>query len=823
MIDSKSKYKKVNQEQFGERLTVDGQVFGIRPQKLIKRNEDVVFLAEAKGVVDNVHDGTILLDYPFYSDEVKFPTPPLASFVDTEKFQNFDVSSHDVHMKTGGANPDTQGLRSQWQNILDNRNMMVQQLDNQLTSYEEQLKEQKQKEKASLQTRKQAEQAKFATIDNSYQNALSSIDKYVESEEQKLEIRQQQADAQYASKNISKAEYLELVAQIEYDKQELQLTRYKKTQDAKLTKEGGIQQTKYTIYDIDFQISDIDNKYKQLYDDKDADLKAQLSAYDEVSYWPQVEPIYSASNFGAGIADNASERQLEKDIANLSVYSAVDGMYKSYAWNLGKSSTEYMDRLFADWEKLQFKKISNYSFKQHCGGVIEHYRGDMGDGYKWKYNNFKDGDYVFYDFDYDNDPYDNATYDILDGTIDVRLGGRYDVGKIKNVYAVVQAYGVGVDGYGFGYKLVKLSRKGEVDDASGTRLNLIEDEYYTTIEGVDKTYKAGVEAAQKSHDEALANANSVYEDEVKAIDEDESQSIADAKSSYMENLRQLTMQYNTIVYKGEDASQVMTQIQNTVNAMDKRIAQIEAKSKEDRKKSEQKRSQAVANADEQLNKELTRLKNVKDDAYSQAGTNMNNEKTALFKQIDDEYRAMKDEITNTYDQALEAATEKHDTAARSLAEQESNLWDSLMESWKSAHEGQEPSDWSDPEVQEHFKPYQQMLEEHTPMYNSLAEQLHNETCDAEVQYAKDEAELMKFNEDGRELWQFDGTQCASIASFFSKKDQTYGAGEKSARISNIKLLVAEMDYEWKTGVEYKDYETEDRNHREQTQDNTENG
>ena len=112
-------------------------------------------------------------------------------------------------------------------------------------------------------------------------------------------------------------------------------------------------------------------------------------------------------------------------------------MYNSYDWNLGKNSTEYMDRLFADWEKLQFKKISKYSYKQHCGGVIEHYKGDMGDGYKWAYNKFKDGNYVFYDFDYDNDPYDSATYDIIDGTIDVRLGGRYDVGKIKNMYAIV--------------------------------------------------------------------------------------------------------------------------------------------------------------------------------------------------------------------------------------------------------------------------------------------------------------------------------------------------------------------------------------------------
>lgn len=141
MIDSKSKYKKVKQEQFGNRLAVDGQVFGIRTQKLIKRNEDVVFLAEAKGVVDNVHDDTILMDYPFYSDEVKFPTPPIIGFVDPEKFKDFEVSSQDVHMKTGGEDPDTRALRRQWQQVLDNREAKIRQLDSELTSYVEHLDE----------------------------------------------------------------------------------------------------------------------------------------------------------------------------------------------------------------------------------------------------------------------------------------------------------------------------------------------------------------------------------------------------------------------------------------------------------------------------------------------------------------------------------------------------------------------------------------------------------------------------------------------------------------------------------------------------------
>ena len=63
MLNSKSDYKKVKQDQFGSgnRITINGNVYGKRTQKLIKQNEDVVYLAEANGVVNNVRDNSILI------------------------------------------------------------------------------------------------------------------------------------------------------------------------------------------------------------------------------------------------------------------------------------------------------------------------------------------------------------------------------------------------------------------------------------------------------------------------------------------------------------------------------------------------------------------------------------------------------------------------------------------------------------------------------------------------------------------------------------------------------------------------------------------
>lgn len=94
MLTKKADYKKVKQDQFGSgnRITVDGNVYGIRTQKLIKQNEDVVYLAEANGVVGNARDNSILIDFPFYSSKVKFPLAPIGNFVDPGKFEEVDIS-----------------------------------------------------------------------------------------------------------------------------------------------------------------------------------------------------------------------------------------------------------------------------------------------------------------------------------------------------------------------------------------------------------------------------------------------------------------------------------------------------------------------------------------------------------------------------------------------------------------------------------------------------------------------------------------------------------------------------------------------------------
>ena len=99
-----------------------------------------------------------------------------------------------------------------------------------------------------------------------------------------------------------------------------------------------------------------------------------------------------------------------------------------------------------------------------------------------------------------------------------------------------------------------------------------------------------------------------------------------------------------------------------------------------------------------------------------------------------------------------------------------------------------------------------MVEDHVPMYNALLVTLYNERCAAEVQYAKDEAEIYEFDENGRELWTFNGSQYRYIADQFKTKDNVYGNGAKFANVSSVLLVVAEMDYGWKMGVKFKNYD-----------------
>lgn len=258
-------------------------------------------------------------------------------------------------------------------------------------------------------------------------------------------------------------------------------------------------------------------------------------------------------------------------------------MYKTYPWNLGKESTEYMDRLFADWEKLTYKRISNYSYKKHCNGIIEHYKGEDASGYHWVYDRFKnDSNSIYYDYDYDNAPYDTATYDVIDSRIDIRLGSRYDVGKIKNLYLIASIYGEGVDGHGKSYHLIQANKLNVVEEEKAKEFDAIEDQFYTEKDSSEETYKLLVEVEKVLYNTKLKELDEKYEADIKKIDDDEIKSIENIRSQYISSIQPLLIEYNTLVVEGKDTSSVRSQIDKQLTSMRNSIATEQQKANDAR-------------------------------------------------------------------------------------------------------------------------------------------------------------------------------------------------------------------------------------------------
>ena len=812
MLNSKSDYKKVKQDQFGSsnRITVDGNVYGKRTQKLIKQNEDVVYLAEANGVVNNVRDNSIIIDFPFYSSEVKFPIAPIQNFVDPYKFESVEISGQDVFKKNGGENPNIQQLKERWNQIANTRTEFILSKTNELQNYKKQLDDEKKDELKVLQEKKEAENAKFPSVEEKYTTDIEKANKYKQDEKEILSNRERDARHQYSEKTISKSEYISLLIEIDNDRQDMELTYYSKVQNAVLTKEDSLQTIHYAIYEIESQIDGLDDKYKKLYEKKESEIQAELKSYDEQFYSEQNQ-LYCDSNFEVAGSYEAKYEETDQKIKNLDIYCSTDGMYKTYPWNFGKESTEYMDRLFADWEKLTYKRMSNYSYKKHCNGVIEHYKGEDAHGYHWVYDRFMDDtNDIYYDYDYDNAPYDTATYDVIDSRIDIRLGSRYDVGKIKNLYLIASIYGEGVDGKGKSYHLIQANKLNVVEEEKANEFDAIEDQFYTEKDSSEETYKLLVEAEKVLYNTKLKELDEKYEEDIKKIDADEIKSIGDIRSQYISSIQPLLIEHNTMVVKGEDTSGIRSQIDKQLTSMRNRIATEQQKANDARQKAKDDLNKNKKEEEKKYKGKLQGYENDFNKTVQDLTKAMTDAKSEFWNRVNEEYRNKRDEIYNKYDSALNAATEKHDSGAKALSDQESALFDQLMESWKAEHGGEEPSDWSDPEVQKHFRPYNQMVEDHVPMYNALLVTLYNERCAAEIQYAKDEAEIYKFDENSRELWTFNGSQYRYIADQFKTKDQVYGNGAKFAQMSSVLLVVAEMDYNWKMGVKFKNYEEEDK-------------
>ena len=219
---------------------------------------------------------------------------------------------------------------------------------------------------------------------------------------------------------------------------------------------------------------------------------------------------------------------------------------------------------------------------------MEHWEPLKSGGYRFVYDSFMGGvNYIYYDYDYDNAPYDTATYDVLDNTIDVRIGSRYDVGKIKNLYIIASVWGEGVDGHGRSYHLIKASKDKVIEADKANEFDAIEDQFYREKESSEESYKLLVEAEKVLYNTTIAELEEQYEESIKEIDEDEIKSIEDIRDQYISIIQPLLVEHNTMVVEGENPGDVRKQIEQQLTAMRNRIASERQKSEESRRKAKE--------------------------------------------------------------------------------------------------------------------------------------------------------------------------------------------------------------------------------------------
>lgn len=120
MLTNNSDYKYIRSTLLSDRVTIDGNVYGPRPQKPIARLVDFYYLKEINALYHtDVLEDSVEFSFPLRTSNA-FPTPlsELGKYVDGKKLENLDAEGQDVFKYTGGEDPDVERLSEQWENAL---------------------------------------------------------------------------------------------------------------------------------------------------------------------------------------------------------------------------------------------------------------------------------------------------------------------------------------------------------------------------------------------------------------------------------------------------------------------------------------------------------------------------------------------------------------------------------------------------------------------------------------------------------------------------------------------------------------------------------
>ena len=811
MISNISDYKKIREKWFTsaegkKKVTVDDKVYGSRGQKLIYRNVDFAYLTEASNIINGVIDNSVMPKYPILASTA-LPKPPLDNFAALEEVQQLQVSGNDVIMYAGGEDPDIYQIRQGLNDAMDKFYDKVKGLEDVRNQKKQQNQKAYEDEVAACGKEIERLNGETQTAATAHAEALERIDGEFDAAMKQANEEETQARKEYADKTITKEQFNQRMAEIIAKKHEAYLDRFSSKSIENLEYAELQNSLSKQISDQNKEINDASDELAKKNNAADKEYQDAYDTLHEGTYDINNTALENSNGAVGTFYKTTFLKDVKPKIDALSVYHAADNLDKENYWIRGTDNTYFMDRLFADWENTKCRKMTVTS-KAHNGGCMEHYTATYDNGIHTEFDRWHSGDNVFLDFHWPEES-ESATWRITNTIQDVRIGSRYEVGKISSLKLVLQIDGGGVDGFGSMYVVVNankskvieesvLQKLDDEDDLNQTNLNDIEDAYELSKEDLDNQNIKDLDEMNKRYAQKKTEEKDKYDD-----------AVAQINLEYVKKCEPLIQQFNTKVEKGEPTTEISQQLSQARNDRNSHIDEETNKYNDALRQIAEDKDKETADIMKKYQEKLTALQDDRDTKRSSEGTRHSNERHNIIDDYNERYRAKTQSIKDNFEDAVNKAHEERMKKAEALAKQEQDLYDSLVQQWKDSHGGEEPPNPWDDEARQHFKPYTDKLDADQQLYTDYKDEELTERARLEKERDDALANEHKMNENARELWTYDAGPFASFANTFKNSDDIYGDGWRNAKVQNVIAAFAEIDYGFHTGSTYVDYKEKD--------------
>lgn len=627
-----------------------------------------------------------------------------------------------------------------------------------------------------------------------------------------------------------------------------QQTHLQSLADAELKKGKSYGTTNQRLFQKNLDLKNLLNDY-----DKDYKEENELNqkTFKEINdqFQEDSEQIYMESNGYVAHSHYINYRNLTNvELLSLDWYNAAQNVDKAIKWIPSKDREkfiEYNERLYADWEKCIWKKITGYKMWKESPGIVEEYKsrytasatetpyGTL-QGYTVtdQFTRWIECDDIFESRKYENadsDAHEDSTFKMTTGFF-LALGNAHETDKIAELKLICYVDG---SGEGQGSSSDHGRRTGIL---TATKVGLQQEKYLKKYDEELETNLKNKQDLEKQYSKDVAKANFDFKEKEFELQMDYRSDVKDIELKFANQRRSKNQEFinsiastivaaNTAKAKGEDNSQLITKINNAKYQLLEDLETIAKDEDDEIDERNKKLRKEIDDEQKKLTNKLSELstkfeedQSVESDRHSEELKKINDEYTEELeqktKQIEDEYD---DAVKAAYDK-WEAAGDKAKKAKDSKDEELVDKWnnkfpDSKLEKGYSILDNGVPMEsLTDEEKQWVFDSITNpgwvfSVSQFQPSEDAYCARV-TAVSEAKKTYDEKMAQLEYFMPSARQKWRIDASSFQSFADEFTDEQKTQyksAWGSKFVYGLNIIAVYAKLDYKAETGKTYKDY------------------